>query len=113
MEQEISVLDLQEKLKRQPPVSAAQPFCLLDVREPWEAKLCALPGSRLIPMGDLPSRASRELNPDAHVVVYCHHGVRSLSAVSWLREQGFERAQSLAGGIEEWARTVDASMARY
>ena len=113
MEQEISILDLQEKLKEQPSASTMEPFCLLDVREPWEAKLCTLPGARLIPMGDLPSRAHRELDRNAHIVVYCHHGIRSLSAVIWLREQGFEQAQSLAGGIEEWARTVDPSMARY
>ncbi len=113
MEQEMSIPGLQEKLKKQASSSTIEPFYLLDVREPWEAELCTLPGARLIPMGDLPSRVHRELDRHAHIVVYCHHGVRSLSAVIWLREQGFEQAQSLAGGIEEWARTVDPSMARY
>ncbi|MHB1935641.1 MAG: rhodanese-like domain-containing protein [Acidobacteriaceae bacterium] len=113
MEHEISVADLKEKLKDAASQPGAEPFCLLDVREPWEAQLCVLPGARLIPMGDLPSRAHRELDPDAHIVVYCHLGMRSLSAVLWLREQGFDRAQSLAGGIEAWARAVDPTMARY
>lgn len=113
MEHEISIPDLQEKLKDTASQPEAKPFCLLDVREPWEADLCVLPGARLLPMGDVPSRAHQELDPDAHIVVYCHHGVRSLSVVFWLREQGFERAQSLAGGIEGWARAVDPSMARY
>jgi rhodanese-related sulfurtransferase len=113
MEHEISIPDLQEKLKTPPSSPGGEQFCLLDVREPWEAKLCALPGARLIPMGDVPSRAHRELDPEAHIVVYCHYGMRSLSVVLWLREQGFERAQSLAGGIEAWARSVDPSMARY
>ncbi len=113
MEHEISVPDLTEKLKDAPSQPGAKSVCLLDVREPWEAKLCALPGARLIPMGDVPSRVHRELDPDAHIVVYCHHGLRSLSVVLWLREQGFEQAQSLAGGIEAWARAVDPTMARY
>ena len=111
MELEISPHDLQEKLKERP--HNPEPFCLLDVREPWEAELCLLPDSRLIPMGDLPSRAHQDLDPDAHIVVYCHHGVRSLNVVLWLREQGFEQAQSLAGGIEAWASAVDPSMTRY
>lgn len=63
--------------------------------------------------GDLPTRAKAELKPEAHIVVYCHHGVRSLGAVNWLREHGFQQAQSLAGGIEEWARLVDPTLARY
>ncbi|MHB1794366.1 MAG: rhodanese-like domain-containing protein [Acidobacteriaceae bacterium] len=113
MEHEISIPDLQEKLKDPPSSPGGEQFCLLDVREPWEAGVCLLPGSRLIPMGELSSRAHRELDPDAHIVVYCHHGMRSLSVVLWLRQQGFEQAQSLAGGIEAWARSVDPSMARY
>jgi rhodanese-related sulfurtransferase len=113
MDHEISAPDLQEKLKQFDSGSSEDSFCLLDVREPWEAELCRLPGARLIPMGDMPSRAHQELDPDAHIVVYCHHGIRSLSVVLWLREQGFERAQSLAGGIERWAQVADPSMARY
>lgn len=113
MDHEISVPDLQEKLKKSASDPGEESFYLLDVREPWEAELCRLPGARLMPMGDIPSRAHQELDPDAHIIVYCHHGIRSLSVVFWLREQGFERAQSLAGGIERWAQVVDPSMARY
>jgi rhodanese-related sulfurtransferase len=113
MELQISIPDLQQKLQDRPPNPGAESFCLLDVREPWEAEVCALPGSRLIPMGDLPACAHRELDPEAHIVVYCHHGVRSLSVALWLREQGFEQVQSLAGGIEAWANAVDPSMPRY
>jgi rhodanese-related sulfurtransferase len=113
MDHEISVPDLQEKLKESVSNPREESFCLLDVREPWEADLCRLSGARLIPMGDVPSRAHQELDPDAHIVVYCHHGIRSLSVVFWLREQGFERAQSLSGGIEHWAKIADPSMARY
>ncbi|MGH9615631.1 MAG: rhodanese-like domain-containing protein [Acidobacteriaceae bacterium] len=113
MEQEITVGELERKLKEFVPQRDAVPLCLLDIREPWEAEVCVLPGSRLIPMSDLPSRAHLELDRNAHIVVYCHHGNRSLPVALWLREQGFEKAQSLAGGIEAWARTIDLSMDQY
>ena len=86
---------------------------LLDVREPWEYQTARLPNSLLMPMGDVPSRAHAELDPDAHIVVICHHGQRSLSVAMWLRGQGFERAQSLAGGIDGWSRSIDSEVPRY
>lgn len=86
---------------------------LLDVREPWEYQTAHLPGSVLMPMGEVPSRAHAELDPDVPIVVICHHGARSLSVTMWLRNQGFEQAQSLAGGIDGWSRTVDPSVTRY
>ena len=86
---------------------------LLDVREPWEFQTASLPDSLLMPMGDVTSRAHAELDPDAHIVVLCHHGQRSLSVAMWLRGQGFERAQSLAGGIDAWSRTMDPTIPRY
>jgi len=98
--------------------SAAQPGSpdaplLLDVREPWEFQTASLPDSLLMPMGDVTSRAHAELDPDAHIVVLCHHGQRSLSVAMWLRREGFERAQSLAGGIDAWSRTIDPTVPRY
>jgi len=86
---------------------------LLDCREPVEYEMARLEGSVLMPMGDIPSRANQELDPDQHIVVLCHHGQRSLNVALWLRQQGFENAQSLAGGIEEWSRSVDPSVPRY
>jgi rhodanese-related sulfurtransferase len=86
---------------------------LLDVREPWEFQTACLPDSLLMPMGDVTSRAHAELDPDAHIVVLCHHGQRSLSVAMWLRGQGFERAQSLAGGIDAWSRTIDPTVPQY
>lgn len=113
MEYEISAEVAKEKMQSLPVEANASEFCLLDVREPWETSLGSIPGARLIPMGDLPSRAHQELDPDAHIVVYCHHGSRSLSATMWLREQGFTRAQSMAGGIDAWSQKVDPSIPRY
>jgi rhodanese-related sulfurtransferase len=93
--------------------AGGEPVVLLDVREPWEFQSASLPGSLLMPMGDVTSRAHAELDPDGHIVVLCHHGQRSLSVAMWLRGQGFERAQSLAGGIDGWSRVIDATVPRY
>jgi len=86
---------------------------LIDVREPWEFATAKIEGSVLIPMGDVPGRAHQELDPDERLVVLCHHGMRSLNVTVWLRNQGFENAQSLRGGIEAWSAEVDATVPRY
>lgn len=99
-------------LRSSPGVVGAAPL-LLDVREPWEFAMASLENSILMPMGEVRSRAYTELDPDAHIVVLCHHGQRSLSVAMWLRREGFERAQSLAGGIEQWSRSIDPSVPRY
>ena len=88
-------------------------FTLLDVREPWEFETANIAGSKLIPMGDVPSRAHQELDPEDHIVVICHHGVRSLNVTAWLRQQGFDKAQSMRGGIDAWARQVDRTVPTY
>ncbi|GAA3767896.1 rhodanese-like domain-containing protein [Terriglobus aquaticus] len=86
---------------------------VVDVREPWEVSTASLPGTVNIPMGEIPSRAHAELDPDAPVVILCHHGARSLSVTNWLRNQGFDQAQSLAGGIDQWSLEIDHSVPRY
>lgn len=86
---------------------------LLDVREPWEFDIAKIDGSLLMPMGDVPSRAHQELDPDERVVVLCHRGNRSLTVTVWLRQQGFEQAQSLQGGIDAWSALVDPGIVRY
>lgn len=88
-------------------------FTLLDVREPWEFQTAHLPGSKLMPMGEVPSRANQELDPEEHIVVLCHHGVRSMNVTAWLRQQGFEKAQSMRGGIDAWSRNVDRKVPVY
>lgn len=86
---------------------------LLDVRELWEITSVGFPGAHAMPMGEVPARAHNELDPDGRIIVICHHGVRSLNVANWLRNQGFEQAQSLRGGIDAWARDVDSGVARY
>lgn len=88
-------------------------FTLLDVREPKELLMASLEGAKHIPMGEVPARAHQELDPEEHIVVMCHHGVRSLSVTNWLRQQGFEKVQSMRGGIDGWARTIDPKVPLY
>ena len=107
MDFEIGGAQVKGMLKRE------EKFTLLDVREPWEIAKASIEGSKNIPMGDVPGRAHQELDPDEHIVVVCHHGVRSLSVTNWLRQQGFEKVQSMRGGIDGWARTVDPKVPLY
>ena len=94
-------------------LDAGEKFVLLDVREPWESDAARIEGAMLIPMGDVPSRAHQELDPEDHLVVVCHHGVRSMNVTVWLRQQGFEKAQSMRGGIDAWSRRVDGKVPMY
>ncbi len=86
---------------------------IVDVREPWELATARIEGSLAMPMGDVPARAHQELDPGERLVVVCHRGVRSMNTTVWLRNQGFEQAQSIRGGIDAWAVEVDPSVARY
>ena len=70
---------------------------LLDVREPWEFQAASLPDSLLMPMGDVTSRAHAELDPDAHIVVLCHHGQRSLSVAKAASACGFACRTPVSG----------------
>jgi len=84
----------------------------LDVREPVEFDICHLSPDGLIPLGELATRWS-EIPADKEIVVYCHHGMRSLSAAKYLRARGLVKARSLNGGIEEWSLRIDESVPRY
>jgi rhodanese-related sulfurtransferase len=78
---------------------------LLDVREAEEDAEDRLEGRKLIPLGDLMSRANSELDPDSDIVIYCAHGVRSMHAVMGLRSLGFEKLRSLQGGLSAYRET--------
>jgi rhodanese-related sulfurtransferase len=106
MDYEITPEEVKAKLDQ------TEKFTLLDVREPWEFETANMSGAILIPMGDIPSRI-QELDPEDHIIVVCHHGVRSMNVTAWLRQQGFEKAQSMRGGIDAWSRVVDRNVPVY
>ena len=85
---------------------------LLDVREPWEHEKARIAGSRLVPMGQIQARLA-EIDDEREVVAICHHGGRSMQIASFLEKNGFSRVHNLAGGIDAWSRTVDASIPLY
>lgn len=105
---EIDVRGVKQKL------DAGDDFLLLDCREENEHALVCIDEATLVPMSELVDRVG-ELEPfrAKNIVVHCHHGGRSLRVASWLREQGFSQAQSMAGGIDQWAELIEPSMARY
>jgi rhodanese-related sulfurtransferase len=85
---------------------------ILDVREPWEVAICALPEAVHLPLECLLDRAA-SLPRDRVLVVVCHAGVRSLIAARHLRASGFDRVTSLRGGLDAWAVEIDRDMPRY
>lgn len=103
----ISVSDLNLKLK------SGEQIHLLDIREPYERDICAIPNSEFIPM-ELVAKNPAEIKTDAETVVYCHHGIRSFILIKHLEEKfGFKNLINLDGGINEWALQIDRAMPRY
>ncbi len=102
----ITVLDLKAKIERK------DPFVLVDVREPYEYEICSIPGSHLIPLGELPSRLS-ELDSADEIVLQCKGGTRSARALHILQEAGFRKLYNLEGGITAWAEQVDPTVPKY
>ena len=88
---------------------------LIDVREMGEHQLTRIDGAELIPMRGVPAALSRleGLAEEGSLIVFCHHGVRSMQVVNWLREQGVSDCQSMAGGIDRWSVDIDPALPRY
>ena len=103
---EISVEELKAMRDRR------EDFVLVDVREPHEIEICALPGSVRIPLGSLPENLNRLSTAD-EIVVHCKSGARSAKAVQLLRDAGFRKVRNLAGGITRWSERIDPSVPRY
>jgi adenylyltransferase/sulfurtransferase len=89
-----------------------QPFVLIDVREPHEFQICRIPGSTLIPLGEVPKRL-HELDSAQEIVVHCRSGQRSARAVELLIKAGFRKIHNLKGGILAWSDQVDPSVPKY
>ena len=92
--------------------TAASDTHLIDVREPFEFEICAIPGAEPIPMRQIPERLG-DLPREKHLLIHCHHGGRSLRVTEYLRAQRFPRVSNVAGGIEAWAEQIDPTLRRY
>jgi rhodanese-related sulfurtransferase len=106
---EIAPQELKAKL------DAGEVVHLIDVRQPVEYQTAKIENSELIPMRSVPAELEKleQKAESGTLIVICHHGVRSLQVVGWLREQGVQACQSLAGGIDMWSLIVDRSVSRY
>jgi rhodanese-related sulfurtransferase len=106
---EITPRDVQTRL------AGGEKLTLIDVREPGEFQMARIEGAELIPMGSVPAELSRldARADETPLIVFCHHGVRSLNVVHWLREQGVDACQSMAGGIDRWSLEIDVGVPRY
>lgn len=102
---ELNATQLQDYLKENAPF-------LLDVRQPWEYDICHLENSTLIPMAQLPDELE-QLSKEQETVIICHHGIRSRMMGRYLESAGFINIINLSGGVDEWAKSVDSSMATY
>ncbi len=105
---EIDCLSVKTKL------DSADSFLLLDCREQNEWNHVHIEGANLLPMSEIQDRVSElDDHRNSDVVVYCHHGSRSLQVARWLQQQGFSRVFNMTGGIDGWAQQVDTSLVRY
>ena len=103
---EITVTELKARMDR------GEDVFVLDVREPHEYEINRIPGSTLIPLGDLAERYG-ELDPNREIVSQCKSGVRSARAAAFLRERGFSNVRNLKGGVLAWVDQVDPSQPKY
>ncbi len=87
-------------------------YRLIDVREKWEYDLARIEGAELMPLGEFVSRAGT-LNKNERLILYCHKGVRSMSACNYLMTLGYNKLYNLKGGIDAWSLEIDGSVPRY
>ena len=86
---------------------------LIDVRELFEVRQSSIAGAEVIPMREIPNTLASLEDEEKPIIVFCHHGMRSLQVVGWLREHGVENCLSMAGGIDRWSLEIDPKVPRY
>ena len=94
-------------------IDSREKLRLIDVREPFEVQHASIAGAEVIPMRTIPKALAGLADEENPIIVFCHHGMRSLQVVGWLREQGVEHCLSMAGGIDRWSLEIDATVPRY
>jgi rhodanese-related sulfurtransferase len=94
-------------------LDAGEKIRMVDVREPFEHEQAHIEGAELIPMRRVPQSVDSLRAGDRQLVLFCHHGMRSLQVAEWLRRQGFEDCASMAGGIDRWSLEIDPAVPRY
>ncbi len=94
-------------------LDAGEKLRLVDVREPFEFQQAHIERSELIPMRSVPQSLDSLQNEEAPIIVFCHHGGRSMQVVGWLRQQGVENCTSMEGGIDRWSLEIDPAIPRY
>ncbi len=103
---EISPQELRQKLDENRAVF------LLDIREQSEYDFVHLEGVRLVPLNTLPQHLG-SIPSDKEIVVYCHHGQRSLYVTAYLHQNGYTDVKNLTSGIDQWAAEIDPTLKRY
>jgi adenylyltransferase/sulfurtransferase len=105
--EEITATELKARLDR------GEDIQIIDVREPNEYEIAKLPGTKLIPLGQVVNRMN-EIDPSRETIFHCKGGVRSAKAIEALRGAAFPgRMVNLKGGITAWSNDVDPSVAKY
>ncbi|MEG4229891.1 rhodanese-like domain-containing protein [Microcoleus sp. N9_B2] len=105
-----------EELGRQLATTNAEKLQLVDVREPYEIELAALPGFVAFPLSEFAEWSGEidaRLDRDKETLVLCHHGVRSAQMCHWLATQGFTNVKNIVGGIDAYSMVVDRTVPRY
>lgn len=96
-------------------LDAGDRLFLIDVRQPEEHQLARIEGAELIPMNSVPAFIDEleAKSEEGTLIVFCHHGMRSLNVANWLRGQGVSSCQSMSGGIDQWSTDIDRTVPRY
>lgn len=106
MDIEITVMQAKELREKNPSIQ------FLDVREPEEVEIGHIKETLHIPLNLIPHNLENIPKEDT-LIVYCHHGMRSLKAVEYLKAIGFDNVLNLTGGIHEWSTKIDSSIPTY